>query len=147
MASEIRKHREECISAIEDEYRPRSVGEVMISSIAFGCLTLQRDTWFDSQGYHRQLNDTDFLGVNFADLKKRIISMQKLGDWKVCTVPMADLIPTPLAMLAALVPVVGVGLHNEGLHVRLRVGFKAELLDLACGIEEEGWGIELAQSD
>ncbi|KAJ0273917.1 hypothetical protein COL940_009612 [Colletotrichum noveboracense] len=140
MTSEIRKHREEFISAIGDEYHPWSIGDVMISSFAFGYLTLQKDMWFDSQGDHRQLNVAGFLGVSFADLKKSIITMQELGNWKVCTVPMADLMPTALAMLAALVPVVGVGLHNEGLHVRLPVGLKAELLDLITEIEKEGWG-------
>ncbi|KAH0429975.1 hypothetical protein CcaCcLH18_08120 [Colletotrichum camelliae] len=146
MASEIRKHRRECISAIE-KYGPWSIGVVMRSSFAFGYLTLQSNMWFDSQGDRRQLNVADFLGVNFVDLKEGITSMQELGDWKVCTVPLADLMPTPLAMLAALVPVVGVGLHHEGLHVRFPVGFKAELLDLISEIEKEGWGIDLVQGD
>jgi hypothetical protein len=67
--------------------------------------------------------------------------MLDMGEWKVCSVSIGDNIPPSLEMLTWAIPMVGVGLHNEGLHVRLPRGVKAEQID-----GEHQWGINLYQT-
>lgn len=69
--------------------------------------------------------------------------MMDVGDWKTCTVSTADRLPIPLAMLTAVVPVLGVGLHQEGIHGRCKSGFQKRILKLIAEIEKEDWGIDL----
>lgn len=117
----------------------------MAISAEFGYLKLESDRFLKSRNPGRDTNAPEFYGVSFASVKECVLSMEELGDWKICTVPLADKIPAPLAMLSVLVPIVGVGMHYEGMHIQLQGGFKAELIRLISSIEKESWGLDLNQ--
>jgi hypothetical protein len=145
MEAEIKNHRRLYVGARE-EFGISSLTQKMISSFAFGYLKLESDSCLklqNLQNLDRDIGDPDFWEVSFANVKDCISSMEELSDWKVCTVPIADHVPTPLAMLTSIVPVLGVGLHQQGLHVRLRTSFKKELVGLIAEIEEEDWRLDL----
>jgi len=151
MSFEIDKHSQDFAGAAEDstipEFPPWSLARKMSSSLAFGYLKLESDSCLKTQYRNRDANVLDFLGVSFADVKEHISSMQELGEWKVCTVPIADRMPMPIAIFSSLIPIVGVGLHNEGLHAKVCSSFKDEIGRLIREIESEGWGIDLDQID
>ena len=117
----------------------------MAISAEFGYLKLESDRFLKSRNPGRDTNAPEFYGVSFASVKECVLSMEELSDWKICTVPIAVAIPAPFAMLSVFVPVVSVGIHNEGLHIQLQGGFKAELIRLISGIEKESWGLDLNQ--
>jgi len=145
LTSKIEQYHQQFFDALNNEFPPFSGGSIMVSSLAFGYLKLERDRLLKPQNPGRDVNAPDFLGVSLASVKEFILSMQELNNWKICTVPIADRIPPPLAMLSAFIPVLGVGLHNEGLHMHLQTDFKAKLAQLINSIEEEDWGLDLNQ--
>jgi len=115
----------------------------MCSSLAFGYLKLESDRWLtrhDPEG-----DSLELLGVSFANVSTAVRSMVDLGDWKVRTVPPSDRMPEFLAMLTSLVPILGVGLHESGLHGGLEAGFNGRLWGLITEMEKEDWGIDLAR--
>lgn len=148
MTSGIKELRQHFLDAVENNNSPWpwSIATIMTSSLEFGYLTLESDRCLKLQDSGWLLDTSDFLGASFADAKECILSMQDLSEWKVSTVPIEDIIADRIAaMLTALIPVVGVGRHNAGLHTRIGAGFRDELVKLIQQIDGEGWGIYLTQ--
>ncbi|KAI1859033.1 hypothetical protein JX265_010510 [Neoarthrinium moseri] len=145
MTSEMEKQRQ-IFSHCSSRESIFGVGDVLRSSFAFGYLKLESERWLMRQTPDQNGCSPDFGGVSFVDVKGQSLSMLEIGEWKICSVPLADKMPIPLAMLTSIIPVVGVGLHNEGLHVRLPEEIKAEFINFVEQIDGEDWGINLNQT-
>ncbi|KAI5460935.1 hypothetical protein BGZ63DRAFT_464929, partial [Mariannaea sp. PMI_226] len=145
MISEIEMFRQQYSEAVTEEigFPPWPIIETMCSSFAFGYLKLECERWLVRDDFNG--DKEDFFGISFISLGRAIRSMMDLEEWKVSTVPPSDKIPVPLAMLSALVPIVGVGLHNSGLHGRCSSNISRRLSELITEIEREDWGVDLTQ--
>lgn len=149
IAEELKKQRQVFANSVRASHRGQGVYggweilDIVSSSITFGYLQLERDRWIKSRDSGQDVNDLDFIGYSFVDIRNSISHMLDLGDWKISTVPIADRMPAFLGMLLTVVPVVGAGLHMEGLHVRLQGDFKAELLRVVRQAGEGNWGVDL----
>jgi hypothetical protein len=67
-----------------------------------------------------------------------------LEDWKISSVSQADRIPAPIAMLTRFIPIVGVGLHIDGVHWRLNSDCIHSLVALIEQMDAEEWGFHLS---
>jgi hypothetical protein len=143
ISSEIEAHRTSYLeSATQEAWYPWDTAIIMSSSLVVGYLQLESQRWLTPMNAGH--DNLDFPGVSFANARHAICSMIDLGEWKVCTVPPADKIPEPIAMLSRLIPLIGAELHSGGIHRRIRKGFKDELVRLIVEVDREGWGFELA---
>lgn len=145
MFSEIEKYKRQYSEAVTKEqgFPPWTLIDTMCSSFAFGYLKLESSRWLTP--YETNCNSVEFTGVSFAGISTAVRSMICLKDWKVATVSPSDRMPEPLAMLSVLVPALGVGLHNSGLHGRCNSDISGRLLELITRIENEDWGVDLAE--
>jgi len=115
--------------------------DILRSSLTAGYLTLEYER-FLSNG---QTEDNgSFDGVSFVDALDWVRSMMNLGDWEVRTVPPAHRMPFVLSGLVAMVPVLGVGLHEAGICSGLSSNVYDDLNGLMRRLgEEEDWGVDL----
>ncbi|KAL6830899.1 hypothetical protein J3E69DRAFT_328088, partial [Trichoderma sp. SZMC 28015] len=144
IASELNIYRNRYLENVTEGYiQWLPTGGIMINSLSFGYLSLESERWMNRVGYERDY-DTGFRGVSFLDVANGIRSTEDLGGWKVSTVSTADRMPQGLAMLTAFIPVLGVGLHQEGIHVR-QEGFKLQLVDFITELEGENWGVDIEE--
>lgn len=141
IASELDIYRNSYLMARDSQWL--STGEIMINSLSFGYLSLENERWMNHVGYESDY-DIEFRGVSFLDVANGIRSTEDLGDWKVSTVSTADRMPQGLAMLTAFIPVLGVGLHQEGIHMR-HEGFKLQLVSFITELERENWGVDIEE--
>ncbi|KAJ4864062.1 hypothetical protein T069G_00592 [Trichoderma breve] len=144
IASELNIYRNRYLENItERDILWLSTGEIMINSLSFGYLSLESERWMNHVGYESDYG-IEFRGVSFLDVANGIRSTEDLGDWKVSTVSTADRMPQGLAMLTAFIPVLGVGLHQEGIHMR-HEGFKLQLVGFITELEKENWGVDIEE--
>lgn len=115
---------------------------ILQASLEFGYLHLGIYHVLRQQGSRNSA--TAFPAVSFRNLSRRIRSMVNLEDWKVSSVSPADRIPVPIAMLTTLIPVVGVGLHMNGVHGRLSSSCVRSLVALIEQMDAEEWGFHLS---
>lgn len=145
VAASMESLRQRFVEAAKFEDPPWSLAYLLCSSLEFGYLKLESEMFLKSRNTVGDDVVGDFSGVSFVDVKNRIMSMLDLGYWKICSVPVADRIPRFLAALSMFIPVVGAGIHIEGLHARLSTTVKHELAELLRQIEGKGWGVDLNQ--
>lgn len=139
LASEADKHRQLFQESVHHSKAPQPwyflyLGRCIAAAVVFRYLQLQSDRLLRSDP---NIDPDDDKMMSFADVKDRVLSIQELSDWKICTVPVADKMPVPLAIASALIPILGVGLHNGGVYVRLDGSFKVKLARLIESIEKE----------
>lgn len=116
----------------------------MRAYFAYGYLQLESDRWLTRQ--RPGSGGEEFQGVSFNNVSNCIRTMLDLSKWKISTVPTADRMPRPMAiMLTSLLPLVGTAVSTDGLHGRLSDRSRAVLKGLIAEIEREDWGVDLAE--
>lgn len=119
---EIRSRHEDFIKAFRriNEYDYRRSLEVLIPSLEFGYLHLERDRWL--RQHEPSVIRPEFPGLSFADPCAEIRSMENLGNWTVGSKRLLNRLPAPVANLVETLPLVAMTL-TAGRSERLLDGY------------------------
>ncbi|KAF5643131.1 transporter hol1 [Fusarium sp. NRRL 52700] len=114
---------------------------ILASSMTAGFLTLEYELLLRNG---KTEDDESFDGLSFSDTVDWVRSMMNLGDWEIRTVPPARRMPFVLSGLVAMVPLLGVGLHEAGICSALSSKVYEDLKGLIRRLgEEDDWGVDL----